>query len=550
MMRMRISAEIQEYIDFVRSEKVPVCKDQFVLCDYVEKCFAEESIYVDEQQLKRYLNQQQYFPFELLPWEKFIFTLHNCTYKAPGVLRWPVLFVYVGRGAGKNGYLAFESFCWITPINGVKEFNVDIFATSEEQAKTSPGDVRAVLEANRVKLEKYFYWNLEYIKNLKTGSEIRFHTSAPGTKDGGRPGAVVFDEFHAYQNYKLIGTARTGLGKKAMPRQTIITTDGNIRGGPLDDTKARAEQILYGKIGDNGMLPYICRLDDVKEVDNPAMWPKANPSYIYMPNLQQEMATEYADYKINPAANSDFMTKRMNMPQTYEAESVTDWKNILAAKKSLPDLTGCSCVAGIDYMMTTDFLTAGLLFKHKGFYCWIQHSWVCRASPDLPRIHAPLEEWEKLGYLTFVDGPEISPDVPAAWLANMAQRYNITVLGLDNFRYTLLTKALREAGFDTDKGGANNILLTKRVTENRYVPVITSLFNTQKICWGDDPMMGWYTYNACVMTEGSNQYYGKKEAKSRKTDGFKAMVAAICASENLADSGEESTLDDFKVYSY
>lgn len=545
-----ICKEIDEYIAFVRSGKVPMCKDQIALCDYVEKCFQEEEIYVDEQQLKRYLNFQKYFPFKLLLWEKFIFALHNCTYKAPGILRWPVLFVLVGRGAGKNGYLSFETFCWITPVNGVQEYNVDIFATSEEQAKTSPGDVRTVLEKHRAKLEKRFYWNLEYIKNLKTGSEIRYHTSAPGTKDGGRPGAVVFDEYHAYQNYKLIGVAKTGLGKKAMPRQTIITTDGNIRGGPLDDTKARAEEILYGDVGDNGMLPFISRLDDPKEVDTPAMWPKANPSYIYLPTLQQEMQIEYSDYKINPAANSDFMTKRMNMPQTYEAESATDWNNILAAKKSLPDLRGCSCVAGIDYMKTTDFLSAGLLFRYKGLFCWMQHSWVCRKSPDLPRIKAPLEDWEKLGYLTFVDGSEISPDVPAEWLANMGQQYNITLLGMDNFRYTLLTRALREAGFDTDKGGANNIMLTKRVTENRYVPVITSLFNKQLILWGDDPMMGWYTYNACIITERGNQYYGKKEEKSRKTDGFKAMVAAICASENLEDCGEETNLDDFKVYSY
>ena len=548
-MRM-ICNEVDEYIAYVRSGKIPMCKDQLALCDYVEKCFREERIYVDEQQLKRYLNHQKYFPFELLPWEKFIFTLHNCTYKAPGILRWPVLFVLVGRGAGKNGYLSFESFCWITPVNGIHEYNVDIFATSEEQAKTSPDDVRAVLEKNKAKLEKHFYWNLEYIKNLKTGSEIRYHTSAPGTKDGGRPGAVVFDEYHAYQNYKLIGVAKTGLGKKAMPRQTIITTDGNVRGGPLDDMKERAEEILKGDVGDNGMLPFICRLDNVKEVDSPKLWPKANPSYIYLPNLQQEMQTEYADYKVNPAANSDFMTKRMNMPQTYEAESVTDWDNILAAKKPLPDLRGCSCVAGIDYMKTTDFLSAGLLFRYKGFYIWMQHSWVCRKSPDLPRIKAPLEDWEKLGYLTFVDGPEISPDVPAEWLANMGQQYNITLLGMDNYRYTLLTRALREAGFDTDKGGANNIMLCKRVTENRYVPVITSLFNKQLICWGDDPMMGWYTYNACIVTKDGNQYYGKKEEKSRKTDGFKAMVAAICASENLEDCGEESSLDDFKVYSY
>lgn len=545
-----ICKEIDDYISQVRHGTVFVCKDQQRLCEYIEKCFATEDIHVDEKQLRRYLDKQRFFPFRLLPWEKFVFTLHNCTYRADGLLRWPILFVMVGRGAGKNGYLSFEAFCWITPINGVKNYDVDIFATAEDQAKTSFEDVCNVLEDSKVKLGRFFNWNKEVITNLATGSRIRFRTSGVKTKDGGRPGAVVFDEFHAYENYKMVDVARTGLGKKAFPRQTIITTDGYVRGGPLDDIKAQADQILNSGMDDKGMLPFICRLDDPAEVDNPKTWYKANPSLQYFPVLRQELEQEYAQYQINPSGNSSFLVKRMNIPKTFDDESVTDWNNILAAKRPLPDLEWCDCVAGIDYMKTTDFLSAGLLFKYKGLYYWMQHTWVCRASADLPRIKAPLDEWADKGYLTFCDGPEISPDVPAAWLAEKAKEYHITLLGMDNFRYTLLTRALRETGFDTDKGGANNIMLTKRVTENRYVPVITSLFNTHRICWGDDPMMPWYTNNACVITKDGNQYYGKKEEKSRKTDGFTAMVAAICASADLPDSGEEASLDDFKVYSY
>ena len=123
----------------------------------------------------------------------------------------------VGRGAGKNGYLSFESFDWTTPINGVKNYDVDIFATAEDQAKTSFEDVYNVLEDNKAKLGRFFTWNKEVITNLATGSRIRFRTSGVKTKDGGRPGAVVFDEFHAYENYKMVDVARTGLGKRLFP---------------------------------------------------------------------------------------------------------------------------------------------------------------------------------------------------------------------------------------------------------------------------------------------------------------------------------------------
>lgn len=530
----------------------PVCIEQTLLANMIERCFKEEDIYTEEDQLARYLKQQKYFPYKLFSWEKFLFALQMCTYKREsGLLRFPSLTAYVGRGAGKNGYESFKDFCLLTPINGVKEYNVDIFAMSEEEAKTSFVDVYNVLEEHSLELSKYFYWNKEYIQNLKTKSVFKFNTSGVKTKDSRRPGAITFDEFHAYEKNALVTTSRTGLGKKPFPRETIISTNGYERGGPSDLEIEKCEDILHGRMPDNGKLPFICKLDKPDEADDPRMWHKANPSLRYFPNLLDEMHREYADYKLNPSGNSGFIVKRMNLPQTFDAESVTDWDNIIAANRELPDLTGCPCVAGIDYMKTTDFLTAGLLFKYKGVYCFITHSWVCKASLDLPRIKAPLDEWAEKGLLTFMDGPEISPSVPAEWLAKMGQKYQITSLGLDNFRYTLLIKALKEVGFDCDKGGANNIRLMKRVTEMRYVPVITSAFNNHHVIWGDNPLMNWYTNNTCLISDGDNQYYGKKEEKSRKTDGFKAFEIAVCASEGLRDCGEEEyTAADFGVYSY
>lgn len=543
---MLTCSAVADYIEKVRSGAIPVCREQLALCDYVEGCFEAESIYIDEEQLERHLNFQRFFPFELLPWELFVFALHNCTYKSPGVLRWPVLFIYVGRGAGKNGYLAFESFCWLTPVNGVMKYNVDIFATSEDQAMTSFLDVLDVLEEHEGELGQYFTWNREKIENKKTKSQLRFRTASAKTKDGGRPGAVVFDELHAYENYKLIDVAKTGLGKKAMPRQTIITTDGEVRGGPLDDMKERAHAILFEGAPDNGMLPFLCRLDQREEVKDPAMWYKANPSLEYFDTLLEEMKMEYADFQLNPLGNSSFLTKRMNLPRTFEEQSVTDWENIKAANRPLPDLAGCDCVAAIDYAKTTDFVAAGLLFLYDGCYYWMTHSWVCRASADLSRIQAPLAEWEEAGLLTFVDGPEVSVDLPADWIAEQARTYNVTVIGLDNFRFHWLARSLRDHGFDVDKGGLNNIFLTKRVTVMRYLDTIVSIFNNRRIAWGDNPLMNWYVNNACIVPSQGNCYFGKKEERSRKTDGFMALVHAICSADSLIDCGVAG--EEFEVF--
>jgi len=543
MMSSKLIPEIQNYIDLVRSGTIEVCKEQLQLMDYVEKHFRDENLFVDETQLRKYLNLQKYFPFELYEWEVFCFTLHNCTYLKPGLLRWPDLFILVGRGAGKNGYLSFEDFCLISEVNIVKKYNIDICANSEDQAKTSFVDVWDVMEANKTKLKTHFTWTKELITNLKTGSELRFRTSNAKTKDGGRPGKIDFDEFHGYENYKIINVFKTGLGKKKNPRTTIITTNGDIRGGPLDDALTTALNILKGAEEDNGTLPFICRLDDEKEVDNPKMWDKANPTLHYNEELRIEIHKEYIAYKKDTVSNSAFMTKRMNIPKGEADIEITEWENILATNQFMPDLTGCTCVAGIDYAKTTDFIVAGLLFLFKEKYYWKSHTWVCKKCKDLGRIKAPLEDWEQAELLTFVDSVEVAPSIPAEWLAEQGKIYNITTLGMDNYRYTLLAKALREVGFDTDKGGANNIKLIRPSDQMLIAPMITSLFANKNIVWGDSPLMRWYTNNACIKVEAhDNISYSKIEPKSRKTDGWMAYVAAqIAAGTDLVDSGKVTT---------
>lgn len=513
---------------------MPVCKEQHQLIARVKSTFATEDIYLDTDQLEKYLALQKYFPFQLLDWEVFLFALHNCVYRADGQLRWPILFVMVGRGAGKNGYLAFEDFALLTPINGVKNYDIDMFAMSEDQAKATFSDVYDVLESNKSKMKSHFTWNLEVICNLATNSKLRFRTSAPKTKDGGRQGKVDFDEYHAYENTKLIDVVITGLGKKAHPRRTYITTNGNVRDGPLDEMLLLCTGILNNPdLPDNGFLPFICKIEHEKEIEIPALWPKANPSYLHFPTLRHEMEIEFTEYLLNKNSHAAFPTKRLNCPQGDKDAEVTPWENLKATNRPLPDLSGNPCVWGFDYASTQDFLAVGLLFKVEGIYYWISHTWVCKQSKDLHRIRAPLEDWERMELLTFVDDVEIDPEIPIAWLLEQQQTYHLVFGGIDHFRYTLLSKYLRAAGFDTDKK-KGNVKLTYLPEQSMIAPAVTRIFSKHQIIWGDNPLMRWYVNNAkqCVDNKG-NITFGKIEPKSRKTDGFMALVAALIVSDIL-----------------
>lgn len=535
----KIPDEMQEYIDLIESGKIRSCKEQKQLVSLVKKVFKEEKLKVDYIQIEKYMSYVKYFPFEMLfPWEKFCFVAHCCVFKQNGTPRWADLFALMGRGGGKNGYLSFEDFCLITDTHGVAYYDIDICANSEEQARTSFDEIYNILENPkfRKKFQKHFRWNRMEIQNIKTGSKIKYRTNNPKGKDGLRSGKVDFDEPHAYENWDNINVFTTGLGKKPHPRRTYVSTNGDIREGPLDQLIEKSEKILNGEIPDNGFFPFICKLDDASEVKDPENWEKANPSLPYLPILKDEMMREYADYMLDPVINNAFMTKRMNIPQGRKDTEVASWENIMKTNGELPDLIGKSCVCGIDFSKTTDFAAVFLLFKNGEKYYGIHHSWFCTASNDKHRIKLPLDQMAQRGLLTIVNDVEINPVLIAEWIQEQKEIYNIEKIAIDSFRYALLSRALRDIGYDAkDK----EVKLVRPSDIMLVQPQIHSMFVGNRIIWGDDPMMRWYTNNTKLEPAPNNNFkYGKIEPKSRKTDGFMAFVAAMTLEEELPDSQE------------
>ena len=295
---------------------------------------------------------QKYTPFKLFEWQKFVIALHMCTYwDDTGMPRWPDLFCMIGRGGGKDGTIAFEAFCGISPYNPIPKYNVDICGNNEEQGMRPVNDLTEWLEnpSFTQKLKRFFRWTKEVVTGLFNKSVLRGRTNNPAGKDGLRSGMVVFNEIHQYQNYKNIDVFTTGLGKVAHPRRAYYTTNGDIREGPLDDIMADSEAILFEGADDNGLLPFICRLDAKEEVYDEANWVKANPSLPYLPNLLNEIRKEFREWKNNPDRLPAFMSKRMNYPDGKTEIGVTDWNNIAMTNKELPDMDKWSCTCGIDY---------------------------------------------------------------------------------------------------------------------------------------------------------------------------------------------------------
>lgn len=545
----KLNPHIQGYIEKVSSGKIRACEEQKMLIEHIESCFRHEAIHTDENQMDNYMRLSWYFPYnDIFEWQKFFFALHLCTYwDIDGMPRWPDAMALIGRGAGKDGTIAMESIFLTSPFNGITAYNVDICANNEEQAMRPYKDIlNDVFEVpkNIRRMEKMYRWNMVEATCIATKSQIKGRTNSPKGKDGLRSGVVIFNEIHQYENYDNINVFTTGLGKKEHPRRTYYTTNGDVRDGPLDDLLETADGILRRGEPDNGFLPFICKLNNKDEVHDPCNWEMANPSLPYMPSLMAETQKEYNEWKRNPNQLPAFMTKRMNLPQSKSEIVVTPWENIIATKRDLPEMSGWSCTIGIDYAKVTDFVSVDAHFRNGNERFDINHSWLCLQSKDIPRMKCPWKQWADVGLLTPVDDVEIHPDLIARYILEIGEKYNILGIAIDNFRAALLANSLRLIGFDAKD--RKNLKMIRPSDIMKVATVIDSCFANQFFTWGDNPVLRWATNNTKMIPASSrakiqagndtgNYTYGKIEAKTRKTDPFMALVAAMTIEEQLGD---------------
>lgn len=542
-MPCEIPKEVLGYLESVEQDCPRACREQHALAAYVRRVFAQEDVYVDREQLGRYLGLVKYFPYDrLFPWEEFLLTLWDCTYKADGTPRWKTVLCMVGRGAGKDGFIAFDSACSISPYNPVAHYNVDICANNEEQAVTPVKDLAEVLETPKweSKLRKHYYHTKELIQGRKNKGVMKGRTNNPKGRDGMRSGKVVFNEVHAFENYDNIKVFITGQGKVAQPRVGIFTSNGEVSDGPLDDYLARGRRILFEGEEDNGFLPFICCLESKDQVHDPENWFMANPSLYYMPHLQQEIADEYRDWKDHPEQNGDFITKRMGIRAGFKEIAVTDYEKVKATNQTVPDLQGWSCTVGIDYAELSDWAAVNLHFRRGAERYDINHAWMCLQSRMLSRVKAPWREWAERGFVTAVDDVSIHPDLLAQYIAKAAEKYNLKMLAMDHYRWTLVSESLRKIGFDAaDK---TRVKMIRPSDIMQVEPVIQECFDRGLFHWGDNPCLRWAVNNTKrvassrkIGVDTGNFIYAKIEARSRKTDPFMALVASMVVEPALGD---------------
>lgn len=539
---------IDSYMDGCRNGSIIVDNDILLAMDLVECKLNNPDVFIDHEKIDKAVElMERYFEIKLFDWELFVTACIHCFYISTDTVVFSTIVIMMGRGNGKNGFISPIAWYLTTHYHGIKGYNIDIVANAQDQAQTSFNDIYEMLERTWKKSKRFFYKTKEIITNLITKSYIKFNTSNAKTKDSKRTGCLIFDEVHGYEDYEQIKVFTSGFGKRKHSRAFYITTQGNVREGVLDNMLAIAGDVLNGIIKDLAWLPLIYRIGKEEEALDPKMWHKANPSLKYLPELMAEMQKVFIEMKYQPAMEEEFYTKRMNWPRGNRERQVTEWDNIAATNKPLPDMTGWECTVGIDYASLRDWAAVNFHFRNGDLRYDFGRYWVCTQNPDLSRIKPPWRQWPEC---VSVDDVEISPELLTDYISETAQRYNLKKIALDNYRYALMKDALEKIGFDVKE--RKNVYLVRPSDIMKVQPVIDSCFNNGYFTWGDNAPLRWATNNTKLVRSGKkdgtdtgNFYYAKIEAKSRKTDPFMSLVASMVIEGEL--SGGQSTFDDLPV---
>lgn len=553
---MLVNQYVDDYISKWKDGKILLNQKRIQLIQLIEKEILPRSdlYYFDEEQINNYIEFSEQWYFELDEWEKFITPFIFLFYIEDDEPVFDEFVINMGRGGGKNGFISTLANYFISPLHGIDYYDVSIVANSEKQAKRSFQECfRVINKKGNEDLTEEFEAFKSSITGLTTQSVFEYKTSNASSQDGGREGAVIYDEYHEMESSEIVDVFSGGLGKVDCGRQFFIGTKGFVREGYFDIKYRECEDILNGLTEFKVVFPYICELDAIEEMDDPSQWAKANPALQEPLNkrgkrLFTKVMKEYKKLATQPSGRAAFVTKRMNFLEENMENSVATKEEIMATNRPFFELDHIP-IGSFDFGSVRDFAACGLLFSKKEEFSFKTFSFACKHFCDVhygysnssssvgTEKRAPIKEWERQGLMKVVDEPSLNPMHIVNWFIEMRKQYGVRKIIADNFKLDILRPMLENEGFEVE--------CIKRPTSIHplVAPRVEDGFANHKFIFGDNPLMRWYTNNVYVKETQYGKQFLKKEETKRKTDGFQAFVYALYRANEIQEVNINEALD-------
>jgi phage terminase large subunit-like protein len=197
------------------------------------------------------------------------------------------------------------------------------------------------------------------IENTLTGSLVEVRPMSIAKLQGARPKVATVDEWLSGDlREDVIGAIEQGASKVDDWLIIAISSEGTVRNGPGDTVKMELAKILRGEYQAPHISIWHYKLDELEEVGNPAMWPKAQPNLgITVTYETYHLDVERAEKA--PASRNDILAKRFGIPM----EGLTYFFTYEETKPhSRREFSKMNCALGADLSQGDDFCAFTFLF--------------------------------------------------------------------------------------------------------------------------------------------------------------------------------------------
>lgn len=289
-------------------------------------------------------------------------------------------FLIVARGAAKSMYMScIQNYELL--INRATTDQI-VVAPTMRQAEQTLGPIRTAITKARGPIYKFLTeGNLQNtsgsranrqklastkkgIENFLTNSIVRILPMSIDKLQGLSCYVATVDEWLSGDvKEDPIGAIEQGASKLDDYIIIAVSSEGTVRNGPGDTIKMELMKILKDEYQADHVSIWWYKLDDIKEVNDPAMWVKANPNIIALDKFE-EYERDKQRAEANPSARNDILAKRFGLPMEGYTYFFT-YEEIKCHPRR--DFWSMPCALGADMSQGDDFCAFTFLFPLSDF---------------------------------------------------------------------------------------------------------------------------------------------------------------------------------------
>lgn len=384
-------------------------------------------------------------------------------------------------------------------------------------------------KANRQKLAS----TKNGIQNFLTNSRLEIRPMSINKLQGLRCKCATVDEWLSCDiREDVIGALEQGCAKVDDYLILAVSSEGTVRNGAGDSIKLELLDILKGEYINPHVSIWYYRLDDIKEINDPAMWIKANP------NLGKTVSYETYQLDVeraekNPAARNDIIAKRFNIPLEGYTYFFTYEDTIPHSKRTYWRMP---CSLGIDLSQGNDFCAFTFLFPlPDGSFGVKTRSYISSSTYDrLPiAINVKYQEFIQEGSLIVLEGSIIDLDEVYEDIDRhiMECEYDVRSVGFDPYN----AKGFIDR-WQTENGPFG-IVTVRQGARTESVPLgeIKNLAADRKLIF-DELIMSFTMGNAITIEDTNGNRKLLKKKYENKIDNVAALIDALVAYKENKDA--------------